>query len=586
MPTTVAIISDGIIVAATLEERFTREKNDDRWPENAILSCLETSNMKMEDLDYVAVASYFTTITGTILKKYDWTVEDYLKEQNEIWKPALVEKSAKKSHLEVFQDRIDLKRFPNNICEKYLYDGSDLDWNKNRPKEISPLLGIDKENIHLVEHHRAHAAYSYYASHFRNERILSLTIDGWGDGKNATIGEFLNDGTYVEHFATDQCFIGRIYRYMTLLLGMKPNEHEFKVMGLAPYGKKKYAQRALDVFRSTLYVDGIEFKWKTKPEDSYFWFAQRLEGVRFDNIAFALQTWVEELLSEWVTNAVDKFDISKLVISGGVAMNIKAMGKIAELECVDDLFVGGSASDESLSIGSAYCLAEDMSRKNSLNWNSSKIPPIESLYLGPNVQNEHEQEVVNLAKSVSLSVMNKPSAKEIAELLVEGKVLARCVGRMEFGQRSLGNRSILADPSDLNVKDKINSMIKSRDFWMPFAPIILDRFVDEYLINPKKIKSPHMTIGFETTVKGYKSMIAACHPADKTARAQILSRSENPLVYELIEEFEKLTGRGALLNTSFNLHGYPIVNTPIDAFNVFQNSGLDGLIFKNYLVLK
>ena len=112
---------------------------------------------------------------------------------------------------------------------------------------------------------------------------------------------------------------------MTLLLGMKPNEHEFKVMGLAPYGKKKYAQRALDLFSSTLYVDGIEFKWNTKPDDSYFWFKERLEGVRFDNIAYALQTWVENLLTEWVINAVEKFGIRKVVISGGVAMNVKAM---------------------------------------------------------------------------------------------------------------------------------------------------------------------------------------------------------------------------------------------------------------------
>lgn len=132
-----------------------------------------------------------------------------------------------------------------------------------------------------------------------------------GDGLNATIGEFDEAGTYTRHYQTAECNIGRIYRYMTLLLHMKPNEHEFKVMGLAPYGKAKHAQKALEVFKSTLYVDGIEFKWRERPTRSYFWFRERLEGVRFDSIAFALQTWVEDLLTEWAQNAVASFGIGK-----------------------------------------------------------------------------------------------------------------------------------------------------------------------------------------------------------------------------------------------------------------------------------
>ena len=179
---------------------------------------------------------------------------------------------------------------------------------------------------------------------------MAFTVDGSGDGLNATIGKFDKNGTYVRLYHTDQCFIGRIYRYMTLLLGMKPNEHEFKVMGLAPYGRRKYAEKALQVFKSTLYVDGIDFKWAQKPTDSYFWFRERLEGIRFDTIAYALQIWVEDLLTEWFTNAIEKFGIDKVVVAGGVAMNIKAMGKIASLPCVRDIFIGGSASDESMAI--------------------------------------------------------------------------------------------------------------------------------------------------------------------------------------------------------------------------------------------
>ena len=185
-----------------------------------------------------------------------------------------------------------------------------------------------------------------------------------------------------------------------------------------------------------------------------------------------------------------------------------------------------------------------------------------------------------------MQIIEQPSHEETAKLLAEGMVIARCAGRMEFGARALGNRSILADPRELRVKDKINAMIKNRDFWMPFAPIVLDRYVDRYLINPKGLQSPHMTIGFETTEEGFDAMIAACHPADKTARPQILTKDVNPEVYALIEAFEEITGCGAVLNTSFNLHGFPIVNTPAEALDVFTRSGLDGLLLAKYLILK
>jgi len=451
---------------------------------------------------------------------------------------------------------------------------------------VADYLGISENKVRCIEHHRCHAAYSYYASPFRGEPVLALTIDGSGDGLNATIGSFDAKGLYTRHYETSECNIGRIYRYMTLLLGMKPNEHEYKVMGLAPYGKAQHARKALDLFRSTLFVDGTEFKWHEKPTDSYFWFKERLEGVRFDNIAFALQTWVEDLLAEWVRNAVVKFGIDKVVIAGGVAMNIKAMGKVASLPEVKALFIGGSASDESMAISAGICMAEDLTRESGAPWDSGSVSSLPNLYFGPEATREEEQVVVDRLDFSKYQVMDLPSAEQIALLLHQGKVIARCAGRMEFGQRSLGNRSILADPSDLRVKGKINEAIKSRDFWMPFAPVIMDKYIERYIINPKHIESPHMTIGFDTTSEGYDAMIAACHPADRTARPQILHKDANPELYHILEAFEQLTGRGALLNTSFNLHGYPIVNTPAEAVSVLATSGLDGLILNQFLILK
>ncbi len=587
LPSSVSFFQNGQIIAATHEERFTRNKNDEIFPSQSIQYCLSQAGLKSSDIDGVAIAGLFgASYNNTITRKSQWITDDYLKEQYFHWLP-LMQGSKSYSQVELFPDKVDYDVLPSGIL-RCLHEYSDRNerLQAGRKEMVADYLGVSVRKVRCIEHHRCHAAYSYYASPFRGEPILALTIDGSGDGLNATIGTFDQNGFYNRHYETSECNIGRIYRYMTLLLGMKPNEHEYKVMGLAPYGKVQYARKALDLFKSTLYVEGIEFKWHEKPTDSYFWFKERLEGVRFDNIAFALQTWVEDLLTEWVRNAVVKFGIKKVVISGGVAMNIKAMGKIAALPEVNDLFVGGSASDESMAVSAGICMAEELTRERDIEWDSSTVSSLPNLYFGPEATWEDERAVVDGLDLSKYHVTDLPSAELIAELLYQGKVLARCAGRMEFGQRSLGNRSILADPSDLRVKGKINDAIKNRDFWMPFAPVMMDKYTERYIINPKHIESPHMTIGFETTAEGYEAMIAACHPADRTARPQILHIDANPQLYKILEAFEQLTGRGALLNTSFNLHGHPIVNTPAEALFVLENSGLDGLILNNYLVLK
>jgi len=543
------------------------------------------------ELDGVAIASYWQPFDDTLVGKHGWSVDDYLREQYQRWKPHLIDGDPElRPVLEVFEDKIQLDQYPGRAYWKALleleYTERQRSFEIDREKILADFLGVDIAKVRRIDHHRCHAAYAYYSSPIRGEPVLALTVDGWGDGMNATIGVFDECGHYQRYYETDQCNIGRIYRYMTLVLGMKPNEHEYKVMGLAPYGREKYAQRAQELFDSTLYVDGLEFKWGVKPEDSYFWFKERLEGVRFDNIAYAMQAWVEKLLCRWVANAVHEYGISKVVISGGVAMNVKAMGRIAELPEVEELFIGGSGSDESMSISAGICLAEDMTREAGEHWHADGVKPMESLYLGPQASGREERSLIDRLDNELYEIVQSPEPTEVARLLSEGKVIARCVGRMEFGQRSLGNRSILADPVDLRVKDKINAMIKNRDFWMPFAPVLLDRYASQYLVNPKELHSPHMTIAFPTTEEGFVSMIAGCHPADHTTRAQILAREVNPGLYELLEAFESITGRGALLNTSFNLHGFPIVNTPAEAFEVFVHSGLDGLLLNEYLLLK
>ncbi len=583
LPSSVAIIDNNRLIAAVNEERFTRIKNDESFPVNSINYCLNEAGIKPKDLDGVALASFISPFDDNLVRKSQWSVNDYLQEQSLRWKPYLVDKtiSEPKSLLEIFPNKIDLNQYPSEYWKKNYKDPkrNEKHWT-NRIDLVSEFLGISKDKIKRIDHHKAHAYYSYYTSNLIGKKVLALTADGMGDGVNATINTFDKNRFFKRHFSTNKCSIARIYRYMTLLLGMKPNEHEYKVMGLAPYGKEKYSQQAYKIFSDTLRVSGTKFVWNIEPTDSYYWFKEKLEGYRFDSIAWGLQRWVEELLETWTLNCMKKYNTYNVIYSGGVAMNIKAMGKLAEIKKLKKLFVGGSASDESLCISSAICLREDMLK------DKKDFKRITNLYLGPSSSYEEENKIVKKLDKKKYKIVFGTNENLIVKKLLEGKIIGRCVGRMEFGQRALGNRSILADPRNILIKEKINAAIKNRDFWMPFAPIILDKVSKKYIENPKNLESPFMTIGFKTTKKGYENMIAASHIADKSARPQILKKKDNFKLYNLINKFYEKSGCGALLNTSFNLHGYPIVNTPKDAFYVFKNSDLDILILNNFMIFK
>jgi carbamoyltransferase len=253
-----------------------------------------------------------------------------------------------------------------------------------------------------------------------------------------------------------------------------------------------------------------------------------------------------------------------------------------ELPEVQDLFVFPSCGDESTSIGAAYHVYVAMTRE----MGGDSIPaPIDDIYYGPDFSDD---DVLTALKKGDVRFKSQHMSdvdKEVAGLIASGEIVARCSGRMEFGARALGNRSILADPADQQSVRIINMMVKKRDFWMPFAPVILWEQQADYIVNPKRIKSPYMMLTFDTTDKR-DDLVAALHQADFTARAQILERSYNPGYYNIIERFSHETDRSVLLNTSFNLHGYPVVCSPDEALWVFANSGLKYLALGNHLISK
>lgn len=408
--------------------------------------------------------------------------------------------------------------------------------------------------------------------------MLVLATDGYGDDCSASVGTY-KKGKFEFVSKSTGSGIGRVYRYATLLLGMKQGVDEYKVMGLAPYAKEYHWKKAYEQFRNYLKVEGMEIKFTNPDKDLFFSMKNRLKAVRFDGIAAGLQYFCEDISRQWVKNCIQKTGLRNVVISGGVAMNIKINKVIMELPEVEDIFVGPSGGDESLSAGAAYALWHDL-------YPQIPIKPLGNTYLGPSYGKPESQKAISALLPRGFHIVEDPSDGQVARMLAQGRVIARAVGRMEYGARSLGNRSILANASDYRTIRKINDQIKRRDFWMPFAPMILAERMKDYVVNPKNILSPFMTMGFDSTELAKQHLRAGLHPADDSMRPQILQQSDNPRLHALLLAYEKETGMGGLLNTSFNLHGEPICCTPQDSIKTFLNSELNGLLLEGYLITR
>lgn len=588
---TAALLVDGEIIACVSQERFSRIKNDERYPRQAIEAVLEISGLDAVELDAVVFADFRFDAKAVLVHKYSgFTVHDRLREQTHYWGPNLLE-GREANYLDVFRDRLDLEQEGGDwrtLASRLEKGGAEIEdayGQEFRRQAVCKHLAIDPRKVSFVNHHQAHGCHAYYASPLECSAVLILTADAWGGDCNATVS--LADGQRINSLEVSKNFLAaRLYRSITLLLGMKPDEHEYKLMGLAPYAKVDQIHGALQVLRTTQYVDGLTFGFRQTPNDQYFFFKERLEGYRFDAIAGAVQQYTEDILRQWALNALKHTGAKRLVFGGGAAMNVKAMMEIAQLPELDNIFVCPSPSDESLAIGAAYqfmhshLLAQGKHPRDVLR-------PLQNAYLGPAITtSEVRKEVERLAGDGAHEVTENCSPAHTAGLLRDGAVIARCAGRSEFGARALGNRSILADPRSPAVVRVINEKIKSRDFWMPFAPTILAERADDYLANRKNMQAPFMTLAFHTTRLAQAELQAGLHPADFTCRPQLLEAQQNPAYHELVTAFQQLTGVGGVVNTSLNLHGEPIVQSAADAVRVFAKSDLDGLLLDRVLITK
>lgn len=350
-------------------------------------------------------------------------------------------------------------------------------------------------------------------------------------------------------------------------------------MGLAAYNSYKYGKDAYNVYAETLQVDGLGFSYKHKPKDHFFYFKEKLDGERFDAIAYGIQKRTEELLSEWISNGIKHTGVKNVIMSGGVAQNIKANQKICELPNLEKLYIPPGPSDESISIGAAFLDYESLKKITCEN-------TISNAYIGLSFSEDEIKKAIDNHAKEDWNI-NKADNNKIAKHLANGDIIARFgADQMEFGARALGNRSIVADPRNLQTLHKINKYVKMRDFWMPFAPSIIEERMHDYIENEKLIEGRFMAVGFNTTDLAKKEIPAGIHPFDKTARPQIVTKKDNPGYHSLIKAFEKVTGIGALLNTSFNIHGEPIVGRPSDAIDTFKRSGIQHLLLGDWLVSK
>lgn len=538
---------------AIQEERLTGEKNYWGFPAKSIAACLSQLGAKISDVHSVAYGG------NRVFCRYhsrDDVMESYRRHS---------------SFLGRLRQRIAMPiitalkpNFGHARLEKHLQEAG---------------LGATPR-VHF-DHHLTHAATAFYGLRRDLDKpYLVLTCDGAGDQLCATVRVMGGGRDQLIASTPWGESLGALYSWITFGMGFVPMEHEYKLMGMAPYASPQAAEETAKVFRKylDLSADGLSFERRSRKRiaDVYGSIERDLRGKRFDYICAGLQRFCEDLLCEWTAAAVKATGVRRVLAAGGVFMNVKANKRIAELAEVDEFEAFPSCGDETLPLGAYYLQAAQL-------YGNDAVPRLKNFYLGDTI----DEQQAHAAVTECGFPYERPERmdRRIAELLAAGKPVARAAGAMEFGARALGNRSILADPSNQDVVRVINQMVKKRDFWMPFAPLVMASRQHEYLHNPKQLRSPYMMMTFDSR-ENFRDLIAAVHNADLTCRAQLLEPEQNPEMQAILTAFAEKTGRGVILNTSFNLHGYPIVRTASDALFVLRNSGLEYLQVGNYLVKK
>jgi carbamoyltransferase len=444
--------------------------------------------------------------------------------------------------------------------------------------------------IELVNHHDAHCASAYYASGFDEAMVISSDLSG-----DSVCTEFCNgsgqDLKVMRRFPKPNS-LGIFYSIMTQYVGFQRDNDEYKVMGLSSYGRRgtydfswflKYGNGTYEL--DTDYIR-IPQPGQPNPSKQEPFYNQKLvnrmgaprlpEGevtAYHEDIAACAQEHLEKVFVDMVTHLHKETGLSKLCLAGGVALNCVVNQRLMNLDFINDFYIQPAASDAGLSLGAAYLIAR---RKG------KTLSALPDVFLGPEYTDHELQQSLDMA-GVKYSE-EKNVAALAAQKVSEDKIVGWFHGRMEFGPRALGNRTILANPQNPDMKDIVNQKIKFREQFRPFAPSVLEEDSPDYFVGKSK-KAPYMTITFDVA-EGVKDVIPSVVHVDDTSRIQTVNKDQNALYHDYLNELKKTTGHGVTLNTSFNVKGDPIVNTPYQALATFYGSGMDVLIMGNFVLEK
>ena len=577
-----AIIVDGEIIAAAQEERFTRKKHDESYPKNAINYVLKEANLKLNEVDHVVFYE-------KPFLKFERLLETYV--------------GFSPSGFKSFSMSMPLWLSEKLFQKKMLFDAL-----KKQDNNFN-----DIKKINFSEHHLSHAASAFFSSPY--DEAIILTLDGVGEWATTTVSLGKNNKINILKEIHFPHSLGLLYSAFTYFLGFKVNSGEYKVMGLAPYGEPKFKDiilgKLIDVkqdgsFRLNMdyfnYATGLTMTnnkfgklfnmERREPEDN-------LLQIHMD-MASSIQAATEEIVLKITRFLSTEFKLENLCMAGGVALNCVANGKILKESLFKNIWIQPASGDAGGALGAAQAFYyQELDNKRKI----LKTDSMNGSYLGPQFSDEQVEDELKICGANYKRLTSDQIIKDTAKALSEEKAVGWFKGRMEFGPRSLGNRSIIADPRSEKMQKNLNLKVKYRESFRPFAPAVLFEKVSEWfeinsespymllVADVKKSKQLQMTeqqkslFGIDKLNIKRSSIPSVTH-VDYSARIQTVHKETNPIFHKLIEEFERITKYPVLVNTSFNVRGEPIVCSATDAFNCFMGTDLDVLVCNNFILYK
>ena len=551
-----AVLKDGHVIAAVEEERFSRKKFDDGFPNIAIDWCLQEAGIRPEQID--SVAFYDKPIL-----KFDRLLDNYL----------TVAPRGLYSFLDIIPRWIHKRLWIKDDIKKH-------------------LKGFRGEII-FPEHHMSHAAHAFYTSPF--EECAILTIDGVGEWTTTSFGTAQNNSIKLTDDIRWPHSVGLFYSAFTYFLGFKVNEGEYKLMGLSAYGKPKYydliMKELIDVKDDgSIHLNMKYFAFtydKVMTNDKFselFGIPPRKKNEKTEQIHYDIgasaQKVLEDVILMMANHIHKKTQMKNLCFGGGVALNGVANYNLIKNGPFENIHIPPSPGDGGSAVGCAqYLYYIHNKNKRTVEQDSERIK--NNVYVGPSFSNDVIKSFLEENNIDYEYLQREQLLQNTAKLISDGSIVGWYQGKMEWGPRALGNRSILADPRDAKMKDILNEKIKHRESFRPFAPSILEEYVSEYF--DIDITSPYMLL--VAPVKKPEKIPAVTH-VDGTGRLQTVSKQSNPLYYDLINEFYKITNIPVIINTSMNVMGEPIVNTPEQAYNMIKKTDMDYIVMGNHLVSK